>query len=135
MTQSPLTGPADKQDPLALVREGMRVYDRNDKEIGKVSGLFMGAAADQYEGSGVIPETAAGSEPVAGDTSGLDFPELLDPNGRLPAVLRNRLRYNGFVRIDSGLFRSDRYALREHVAAVAGDQVRLGVAAEELITI
>lgn len=133
MATKPVTQPPAGTDVLAQVREGMAVYDRNDKKVGQVGGVFLGAAADQQERPGVIAQTPAGSEPIVEEGVLTDATELLDPDGRLPEVLRKRLRYNGFVRIKTGPLRSDCYALREHVVSVDRDRVRLGVDADELI--
>jgi hypothetical protein len=132
MTQTPITQPA-AQDWLAQVRDGMRVHDGDGKEVGRVDGLFMGVAADQYERPGVIPETAQGAEPLVDEELASTFGELFAPDSRLPEVLRRRLHYNGFLAIKGGLLRGTRYALREHVAAVSGDEVRLNIPEDELI--
>jgi hypothetical protein len=51
----------------------------------------------------------------------------------MPQVLRNRMRHNGFVRIGGGLLRGTRFALREQVAGVDDNRVRLNVREAELI--
>lgn len=135
MTQTPITQPAATQDLLAQVRDGMKVVDQHNQEVGKVAGLFMGAAADQHDRPGVIAETTAGMEPMADEELRLNFKELFDPNGQMPQVLQRRLQYNGFVRINAGLLRGKRYALREQVAAVSDDVVQLNVSEDELIKI
>jgi hypothetical protein len=132
MTQTPVTQPA-AQDLLAQVRDGMHVFDRENKDIGKVDGLFMGVAADQFERPGVIPETAAGAEPTIDEELVTTFGELFAPDSRLPPVLRRRLHYNGFIAIKGGLMRGTRYAQRDHIAAVTGDAVHLNVPEAELV--
>jgi hypothetical protein len=132
MTQTPITQPAG-EDLLAQVQDGMRVYDRDDKEVGKVDGLFMGAAADQRERSGVIPASTAGAERLVDEELETVFGELFTGDSRLPEVVRRRLHYNGFLAIKGGLLRGTRYALREHIGSVTGDAVRLTIPAAELI--
>jgi hypothetical protein len=133
MTQTPKTQPA-AQDLLAQVREEMRVYDRDNKEIGHVDGLFLGVAADQHERPGVIPETGAGAEPLVDEELMNVFGEVFAGDSRLPEVVRRRLHYNGFIAIHRGLLRGHRYALREHIGAVSGDAVHLNLPEDELIS-
>jgi hypothetical protein len=118
-------------DLLGQVHEGMEVYDRDQKKVGKVDGLFMGALADG-EAMGGEPARGPGPE-TAGDGSLIaDVARVFDDN--LPQVLRSRLRQNGYIRVRGGILSGDRFALREHVAAVAGERVILNVRGEELIS-
>jgi hypothetical protein len=134
MAEEPITGSRPATDLLAQIQEGMPVYDASGKSVGKVTSVFMGAAADTQEHPGVVPGTTFGTLPTDEDGAFGEFGDLVDPDGRIPDVLRRRLRYNGFIRIDSGgLLKSFRYALREHIAQVAGDRVQLNIVAEELI--
>jgi hypothetical protein len=132
MNSEPMSTPR-KTDALSYVRDGMKVIDASGKLVGRVTGLYMGAAGDTAEQAGVVPETTAGTAPVDADRGlAADFVNTIDTDN-LPDTLRNRLRYNGYVQIDSGVLHRDRFALREQVASVAGDEVRLNVAEAELI--
>ncbi len=125
-----VTNSQTEGDLLGQVHEGMEVYDRDQKKVGKVDGLFMGARADG-EGEGSEPARGPGPE-AAGDGSIIaDVARVFDDN--MPEVLRSRLRHNGFIRVGGGILSGDRFALREHVASVAGDRVILNVRGEELI--
>ena len=117
-------------DVLAQVREGMDVYDLDGNKVGSVAEVFMGDVADALA-TGAEPQ--AGSEVNAPGEGSLvnDVARVFTDN--MPEVVRNRLRHNGFVRMDGGLLGSDRFALREHVAAVDGKRVRLNVRSDELI--
>ena len=117
-------------DLMLLVKEGMEVFDKSEKKVGKVESLFMGARADS-QGAGGEPAYGTGPETTEDDALITSVARAFDDS--MPAVLRNRMRTNGFIRIRGGLLKGDRYALREHVAAVAGDRVILNVRAEELI--
>jgi hypothetical protein len=125
-TSNPTTG----DDVLAHVQERMEVYDSEGHKVGTVTDVYAGDAADTPAAGG---EPARGSqtwEPGEGSVVN-DVARVFTDN--IPEVLRNRMRHNGFVRIDGGLLRSARFALREHVAGVDGDRVRLNVRQAELI--
>ena len=126
----PLTNPKTDNHPLARVREKMEVYDNAGKKLGHVQSMFMGAVADA-ETPGVIPVEGAKLEAVADHSIVMDVARVFTDD--MPEVLRNRLRHNGYIHIRGGLLKGDRYALREHIAAVEGDRVRLNIRGNELI--
>ena len=133
MNEQPMTTP-QKPDALSVIREGMQVWNAEGKHVGKVSGLYLGAEADRLEQPGKVPETAAGTAPVVeGDVAIPGFINFIDSDTNLPAEVRKRLQYNGFVRIDAGGLHRDRYALREQVASVSPEGVRLSIAEDALI--
>ncbi len=111
-----------ENDLMAQVREGMAVYDSDGHKVGKVVSLYMGATSDAPN-SGTVPVTTAGSDPM--DPNTLD---LYDPDGRLPDVVRRRMYQAGFIRIDGGLLKGTRYALREQIAGVGEDRIDLNIA-------
>jgi hypothetical protein len=117
-------------DVMAQIREGMEVYDKDEKKVGKVDTLFMGAAADGML-SGVEPARGTGPETTENDTLIANIGRAFDDG--LPEVMRNRLRHNGFIRVRGGFLRGDRFALREQIGAVVGDRVILNVRAEEMV--
>jgi hypothetical protein len=125
-----MTNPTTDNDLLMRVREGMEVYDSEGHKLGSVSDVFAGDAADTAQAGG---EPSRGSgQPEPGDGSIVDdVARVFSDN--VPEVLRNRMRHNGFIRIGGGLLRGNRYALREHIAGIDGDRVRLNVREAELI--
>jgi hypothetical protein len=125
-----MTNSTTEGDVMAGVHEGMQVHDSQGKRLGKVDSVFMGARADSTRAGG---ELSIGTGPETTDNDSLigDVGRAFDDS--LPEVLRNRLRHNGYVRIRGGLFSGDRFALREHIASVAGDRVNLNIPAEALI--
>lgn len=119
-------------DVLANIQEGMKVYGRDGDSVGKVDMVFMGAMADST--TGVEPITAAGSDPTDDNSVMGDFAEIFDPDGRIPDVMRRRMRRNGFIRIKTGGLLGGRcYALREQIASVSDDKVTLTVSGDGLI--
>ncbi len=111
------------------IEVGMKVYDSELREIGKVDGL-------KY------PEniTAPGIEPATVDAADRDESTLVnavaEAFGReeIPEPLRSQLLRDGYVHLDTkGLFASDRYILPEQIARMTGDGIQLNVTKDALI--
>ena len=131
---APRTSEPRRPGALGVIQEGRKVWDADGKQVGKVSGLYLGAEADRLEQPGKAPETTAGTAPVVeGEVAIPGFINFLDDDPNLAPELRKRLQYNGFVRIDAGGLHRDRYALREQVAGVSPEGVRLSITEEALI--
>jgi hypothetical protein len=130
----------DMPELIQNVREGMTVRDRKGDEIGSVRDVFLGAAGDTTTTDPVGPTSDLGSE-VRGDAlDALDdrFPNLFGGSGTNATaeeeVLRNRLRREGFVQVDShGLFQGDRYVLPDQIQSVSENTVHLNVEYSQLI--
>ncbi len=150
--EGPIISPAipekHKVDQLALVGPGMEVYDRAGKKVGKIDSLFAGSsevlpgekvvvpAPVAAGGQPIVPLAVPIIDPVAPATSPVKVPELdsaLYTGDDMPKELRERLAQDGFIRIDAGLFRHHRYALREQIDRVEGERVVLNVPEAELI--
>src|SRR5436190_22708066 len=102
---------------LLHIREGMDVYDVNDKKVGKVENLYMGEASEETLERGEGPATARDPNKT-GDTLFEDLAEVFAPDN-LPEVLRARLLREGFIRVDgAGLFAADRYVTPDQIASV-----------------
>jgi hypothetical protein len=122
-----------EQDRMAQIREGMDVFDRDEKRVGRVASLYLGAEADGTW-SGTAPATPAGAEGTPDDRTpvlGTPFLAMTDEDD-VPPVLRKRLQQQGYIRIDRGLLGRDCYATRDQIAAVGDKRVDLNVAEEEL---
>lgn len=114
---------------LRFVEQGMRVFDREHHEIGKVDWVQFGD--DDPE----TPEVEA-----SGPSGRRDDATLIDVLARaftadnVPEEVRDRLVHQGFVRIDAdGLFAADRYVMPEQIASVSGDGMTLNVSKDQLI--
>jgi hypothetical protein len=115
-------------DVLARITDGTEVYDSQGEHIGKVDAIYLGAVADgdSVEGGAVAAEAL--------DTEATVFAGLFLTKSNIPEEVRERLRYNGFIRIaPHGLFKSHRYATREQVTSAADDRVTLSVAEKQLL--
>ena len=119
---------------LNEVKEGMRVYDRDDNDIGTVRQVFLGAVSNTTHERGKGPATAP--DPEMRDESLFDnLAEAFSADDPLPEALRGRLLREGFICIDAaGLFASDRFATSDQIESVSDDAVRLNLTKDELIS-
>jgi hypothetical protein len=120
-------------DLLVEVEEGMKVYDRNGDEVGKVEFIFMGGTDEEAEQRGTGPATAPDIE-MAEDDFMLDMAHLFGAGYEdMDETMRDRLLRHGFIRIDGGLLRGDSYAIRDSVTRVGEDGIHLRISKDELI--
>ena len=118
---------------LQWVHEGMEVYDSKGDRIGKVRNLYMGTASEEAVEKGTGPAAAQAPQDL-GHTILDDFARALGGDVDMPETLRNRLLYEGYIRIDTkGLFASDYYATPEQIDVVSGEKVHLSVTKDKLI--
>jgi hypothetical protein len=116
---------------LAQVRDGMTVYDHNGDSIGTVRLVRMSDEMPDQPG----PETASTttSDRMREDSLIDDIADAFTHESRLTEELRARLLHQGFVRIDLGVLRADRFALPDQISSVSDEDVHLNVAADDLI--
>lgn len=116
---------------LRFIEEGMKVFDRERHEIGKVEYVQFGD--DDPETPEV--EAAAPNTLRDRDDSLIDnIAEVFAPADEVPEELREKLLHQGFVRLDAaGLFASDRYITPEQIASVSDDGLMLNVTKDQLI--
>lgn len=114
---------------LRNVETGMRVFDRNHHEIGKVEWVQFGdddpdTPELELAGGTVYPESETLLDMIA---------KAFRPDD-LPEELKERLLHEGFVRIDAdGLFAADRYVTPAQIDSVSDDELTLKVTRDELI--
>ncbi len=118
---------------LDQIHDGMKVYDADQKEVGKVD--FVQLSDENPRNP--VPETAGVSPTVRNDAEGdslvRDIAQVFDPDD-IPKEMRSRLMREGFVRVDAaGLFKSDRYIFPNQIKSVNGDKVMLKVNKDDLI--
>jgi hypothetical protein len=116
---------------LAKVHEGMTVYDYNGDSIGTVSFVQMTDELPGQPGPETAGETA--SESIYDDSFIEDVAEVFTGESDLPDELRSKLLHEGYIRIDIGILRSDRFATADQVASVSDEEVHLNVDADSLI--
>ena len=109
---------------------GMKVFDSEHHEIGRVDGL-------KYPENAIAPDV----EPATVD--GADSPEdntivnaVAEAFGRedVPEPLRSQLLRDGYIHLDAkGIFAHDRYILPEQIARVDSEGIQLNVTKDALI--
>ena len=116
---------------LRDIREGMKVFDSRDHEIGTVERVQFGA--DNPATPGLEANSIEGMEPPR-DRSIVDNVLDVFREDDLPKEIHDRLLMQGFVRLDAdGLFASDRYILPDQIRSVLGDKITLTVEKSELM--
>ena len=114
---------------LRFVEQGMRVFDREHHEIGKVEWVQFGD-----DDPDTLEVEASGPRRDRDDVNLFDVIAKAFTSDNVPEELRDRLVHQGFVRIDAdGLFQADRYVMPEQIDSVSGDEVTLNVTREQLI--
>lgn len=112
-------------EPIAMVREGMKVVDMAGDDIGTVRRVRMGDPQ---------AVTTEGQETDTGDNFLTDIAEALVGDDDVPETYRNELTRVGYIQIDArGLFQADYAAAAFQIAEVAGDTVRLSVDRDALV--
>lgn len=118
--------PNDK-NILASIFEGMDVYDQAGNKVGTVDFVYMGSVHGKGTGA------ASTNRPDLMDTSVMNnLADAISPSDDVPEEVKNRLLYEGFVRVDSSLLGRDRYILPGQIDAVSGDRVVLNVNKDNL---
>lgn len=123
---------APRRDILAQIEEGMPVYDQHNEQIGTVDYIQFG---DEDPSTPEV-ESATAHDPAWRDKNLVDnLAEAFTGADDLPETLRNRMLRMGYIKINTGLLRSDRYALPEQIAGLSGDGIKLNVLRDELIAV
>jgi len=115
---------------LRSIAEGMKVFDRERHEIGKVEYVQFG------DDNQATPEVEAAAPNTLDDRRNTLVGAIAAAFGDddLPEEIRQRLLLQGFVRIDAnGLFAADRYVTPEQIASVSADGLMLNVSKDELV--
>jgi hypothetical protein len=114
------------------VHVGMRVFDKDHHELGRVNDL-------RFPENAVDPQV----EPAGLDANDRDdrprsiMGEIAEAfrEDDMPETLRRRLLLEGYLRIDSDApFTADHFVLPSQIASTADDEVVLNIGKDELIT-
>ena len=115
---------------LRFVEQGMRVFDREHHEIGKVEWVQFG---DDDPETPEVEASGLGDMRERSDTLIDNIAEAFRPDD-LPDEVKEKLLHQGFVRIDAaGLFAADRYVTPDQIESVSGDGLMLNVSRDELL--
>ena len=113
---------------MSRINEGMDVFDRTGDKVGEVDYVYFG------EIDPTTPEVEA-TTPSDRDPREASVVDIVADAFRaddLPEELRERLQMHGFIRLNTGMLRSDRYVLPEQIASVTSNAVHLNVKLDEL---
>lgn len=120
---SPTQDELKKQEILNHIRKGMTIYDNEQNRVGTVDTVYMGEANKETAGT-ELPATTSATGEESG-TLAEEVANIFDPRDKVPAELAERLRYNGYIKIDGGWFGADRYVLPKQIASVSDEGVYL----------
>ncbi len=128
----PLSEPYQKGNLLRQVHEGMKVYDRDGKQVGTVETVYISEVSPEAARRGLGPAMAENQNQPGGSSILQDFARVFQSD-QVPDALQRRLLANGFIRVDApGLFAADRYVLPEQVERVSDNRVILKVSRQDL---
>jgi hypothetical protein len=118
---------------LNEIHEGMTVVDSDGDKIGTVEFVYLGAVGESGAEDGLGPATTNETR-TAGDEGWLtDLAGALAFDEGLPQTIRDRMVRGGYIKIDRGLLKGDRFAIPDQIASVVEDTVRLSVDEDALI--
>ncbi len=120
-------------DMLLQIQTGMKVYDRNKDEIGTIE--YVQFTDEDPDSPG--PETATSTldKTSADRNSFMDsIVRAVDGGDDLPDEVRQKLLRDGYIRIDTGILKSDVFALPQQVSSVSSEKVYLEATRDELIS-
>jgi hypothetical protein len=120
-------------EPTVLdhVHEGMSVYDVNEHKIGTVSYVRLTDENPAAPG----PETATASktkEPFE-DSFVENIAEAFVGSDDLPEEVRRKLLRDGYIRVDTGILKSDRFVTPDQISRVSDENVYLSVSDDDVI--
>lgn len=123
----------DAENLLKYIREGMRVYDRDQGDIGRVDRVYPSPSSDPGldwdEGS----VTTRGPTPPR-DILLQETVRVFEPDN-LSEDLREHLLSQGFVRFSgSGILAADRYVVPDQIDRIDRDRVILKLPRRDLIS-
>jgi hypothetical protein len=117
--------PAQKMDNenriLTRIHEGMEVIDAEGRKVGKVDMVQLSSGDVAGQGA-----DAASTLKEPGDTIFNTLARGLQDDEYLPDEVKSRLKYSGFIRVDSNvLLKADRYVVTEQIESVMNGEVHL----------
>ena len=116
---------------LKLIEAGMKVFDRERHEIGRVEYVRFG---DDDPTTPQVEAAAPNTLETGRDTLLDSLAEAFGANDDLPEEIRQKLLQQGFVRIDAkGIFAADRSVTPGQIASVSADGLTLNVSKDELV--
>lgn len=121
-------------ETLMQIHTGMKVYDRNEHEVGTIEYVQFTDEDPTHPGPETATETVDKTSP---ERHGFvqDIAKAVAGSDNIPEEVRQKLLRDGYIKIDTGLLRSDVYALPNQVSSVSDEKVYLEVTHDELISV
>ena len=117
---------------LENIREGMNVYDAENKLLGNIDGLYLGEASFQASEIGDVPATVSAPRPAS--DAMLAVIQRVFGKDDLPREVKERLLQHGFIHVNvPGLLAHNRYVLPEQITQVTNEGVVLRATRAELL--
>lgn len=117
-------------EQMTQIHNDLPVFDAAGEEIGKVTYVQIG---DEDPHNFEVEVATDHRAPVDHNSFVEDLADVFTPEINIPEEMIARMRRYGFIRIDTGLLRSDRFALADQIAHVRHDRVTLNVRHDELL--
>jgi hypothetical protein len=113
------------------IQVGMKVFDSELHEIGKVDGLKF---PENQVAPNVEPATVDAADDVQDENTIIEAVAEAFGSEDVPEPLRSQLLRDGYVHLDTkGVFARDRYILPEQIARLDADGIQLNVTKDALI--
>lgn len=121
-------------DLLLQIHTGMKVYDRDEKEVGTIEYVQFTDENLDEPGPETATSTVEKTEPYRNSLVE-SIAKAIGGTDNVPEEIREKLLREGFIKIDTGILSPDAYALPKQVSNVAGDKVYLDASHDQLISI
>lgn len=115
---------------LTQIQEGMQVIDVNGDKVGKVDSVRFGDEDYQQPGA----ETNEGYFDANQDTYIDIVAQVFDPID-VPEEIQARMYRHGFLGVDTGLLKKDRYVLMDKVSHIRDNEIHLSITKDDLFHI
>jgi hypothetical protein len=119
---------------LMQIRTGMKVYDRNEDEVGTVEYVQFTDENPEQPGPETLTSTIDKTEPYR-NTLVESIGRAIAGSDNFPEEVRQKLLREGFIKIDTGLLTADAFALPNQISSVSSENVYLHVTRDDLISI
>jgi hypothetical protein len=132
MTHGTTPQDVNKHVSLTDIKEGMDVHDSAGDKVGTVASVMFGEGYNDdfgAEGVVIVNNTAFNdSQPRAAVVR-----TNAEVEDSMPDSLRGRLQQYGYIIVDTGLLKNNRYAAADQISSVSGGRVNLSVHKDELL--
>lgn len=120
-------------EPTVLdhIHEGMAVYDVNEDKIGTVA--FVQLTDERPSKPGPETATVSKTDEPYDNTLVKNIAEAFVGDDDLPQEVRSKLLHEGFVRVDTGILKADRYVTPDQISHVSDENVYLSVTSDAMI--